>query len=206
MKKLIVLCGVALTVVLLTLPLVGCGGSEYRLSKSEKQKVVKIALNTPEVSERLEEEGQYVVRFMWMAVVWRDSEPSEVQFFYCDELEKRPGSVSESAVFYPGVIIYIAGQPGSLIVAVSLDTEQTVHVKHLSVYESPQFSLTLAEDSASKACLLEAFLRNQSVYLPGSRECTASSPSTAQFRQLEGKKRTPFVNPHLQTECGNLDS
>jgi len=137
MKKLIIASSMILTVVLLIFPLVGCSGSEYRLSKSERQEVIRIALNTLEVSETVEEEDQYAVRFMWTAIVWHDSETSEVHFFYSDEIEKRPDFVPESAVFYPGVTIYL-GKQGALNVAVSLDMEQAVYVERLSVYRTPQ--------------------------------------------------------------------
>jgi hypothetical protein len=133
--------GLWLTISLLlivALLVVGCTGhpkgieSLRWLTDAEKDRLIEIALNTPEALSLLEKGSQYETRVGWAAINWRDN-GGEVTLFDYECVEKGvPEGVPESAEFYSQVEIYI-GEPDYypkylLNVAINPDTGKVVHV------------------------------------------------------------------------------
>jgi len=115
--------------------------SPRELTDSEKDRIVKIALNTPEVLKQLETNKQYKMRDVdWIAIVWDNSQWS-AYWRILPEWETDPNYslVLESALFYPAVTISF-GDPEDwqITVAVDLDTEKSVFVQEYPAQKGPQ--------------------------------------------------------------------
>jgi hypothetical protein len=106
----------------------GCSGGQFRLSESEKGKVIEIALNTPEASKWLEEENEYRIgEVEWYAI--EDSVSWHLLPY--DDVETNPNYqlVPESAVWYPGVTIAVGEDTiTQMQIAIDLETEKAVMI------------------------------------------------------------------------------
>lgn len=110
-----------------------------QLTDSEKEKVIEIALNTPEALRQLEEESTYRTNLSWIAIVWEDSGYSEWWGLDYEVVENGiPAFVSKSAVFYPRVVIDF-GEPAQwqVSVAVDLEAEKVVLVEENPARNAP---------------------------------------------------------------------
>jgi len=124
----------------------GCAGhpeglkNPRELTNSEKDKIVEIALNTPEALRQLETENKYKITDVdWLAIVWDNSQWSS--YLHIDsEWETDPNLklVPESAAFYPVVSIRF-GEPEQWLVAVAvdLDTEKVALVQEYPARKGP---------------------------------------------------------------------
>ena len=119
------------------------------LTEDEKNRVIEIALHTPEAERAREEYGpQYTASLDWVAIVWGNSEYSEWRSFDYDIVETgvprgtveinpegssekiRVEGVSESAEFYSWVVINFGGPPQwQVYVAVNPDTGKVALVE-----------------------------------------------------------------------------
>ena len=138
---------VASLLVIVALLVGGCAGhpegmkSPRRLTDNEEDKVVEIALNTPEALRQLETENKYKTEEVdWLAIVWDNSRWS-AYWHIRSEWETDPNLelVPESAVFYPAVTIRF-GEPEqwTVTVAVDLDTEKAVLVQEHPARKGPR--------------------------------------------------------------------
>lgn len=101
---------VAISLLVVALLMSGCGHSKgmnspQELTEEEKVRVVEIALNTPQVSEWLEAEGEYEITSLgWYAI-----DDGTWWCFDYDGVETDPNRqlVPESARWYPGVTIRV---------------------------------------------------------------------------------------------------
>lgn len=101
------------------------------LTDGEKDKVIKIALNTPEASRQQERESIYKTELGWIAIVWENSEPAAWWALDYETVEAGiPAYVPKSAVIYTRVLIHF-GEPEKwqVMVAVDLETEEAVLVE-----------------------------------------------------------------------------
>lgn len=114
--------------------------SPAALSEAEKNKVIEIALDTPEAQQHLEEESSYTTDLVWVAIVWRGGEAAEIRYLPFENPQSDPNYrlVPEEAVWYPGATIRF-GQPSSRVVqaAVDLETDQPVNVMSSPDLSSP---------------------------------------------------------------------
>jgi len=99
------------------------------LTDEEKDKVIEIALNTPEAIEIGKEYGINRTSISWVAIVWRYN-ASELRGLDYEMVDKIPGNVPETAEFYSRVEIYF-GEPERVLmrVAVNPDTGEVAHVE-----------------------------------------------------------------------------
>jgi hypothetical protein len=105
------------------------------LADEEKVKVVEIALKTPEAVKAQTEYGYNETRLGWIAIVGRDSQPSEwLALGYDWSADPNFSLVPGAAEYYSEVVINF-GQPPQwqVYVAVNPDTGQAV-----TVMENPQ--------------------------------------------------------------------
>ena len=123
----------------------GCTGhpkgmkSPRELTEGEKDRVMEIALNTPQASKWRTKESKYKTGLRWIAVVWENSEASEwLSLDYEWEADENYQFIPESAIIYPEVIICF-GEPRQWIVqvAVDLDTEKVVLVEEYPARGGP---------------------------------------------------------------------
>jgi len=130
----------AISLLVIVALLAGCAGhpegmeSPRRLTDNEKDKVVEIALNTPEALRQLETESKYKTEVDWIAIVWNNSQCSA--WWHIDyewETDENLKNVPESAVFYPQVGIRF-GEPEEWLVAVAVDLETE---KAVLIHEYP---------------------------------------------------------------------
>jgi len=143
------LWGKLLLPIVLLILLSGCTGypkgwqSPRELTNNEKDRIVEIALNTPEVLKQLETNKEYKTRDVdWIAIVWDNSQWSAYWRIRPEwETDPNYNLVSESAVFYPAVTI-IFGDPEDwqITVAVDLDTEKSVFVQEYPAQKGPQIA------------------------------------------------------------------
>jgi len=114
------------------------------LTDAEKDRVIEIALNTPEALKQLEKESHYETSLSWIAIVWDNSEYSEYRGLDYEWVEEKilppppkdmpPGvvmsTVPESAEFYSRVVINFGEPPRwQVMVAVNPDTEKVALVE-----------------------------------------------------------------------------
>jgi len=106
------------------------------LTDAEKDRVIEIALSTPEALKRLEKENNYETRLSWVAIVWDNSRSSEywgLDYEWVDEKVLPPppedmprgivmSTVPESAEFYSRVVINF-GEPAQWQVAVAINPD-----------------------------------------------------------------------------------
>jgi hypothetical protein len=112
------------------------------LTDAEKDRVIEIALNTPEALGLLETETYYEASVRWVAINWLNDHVAELWGFdYEDVDEGVPENVPESAELYSQVEIYIAGAtyyPKHLIrVAINPDTGEVAHVERHPLKKIP---------------------------------------------------------------------
>jgi len=136
------------TLLVILVPLVsGCAGhpkgwkSPRELTDIEKDRVVEIALNTPEALRQLETENKHkTTEVDWLAIVWDNSRWS-AYWHIRSEWETDPNYelVSEAAVFYPAVTIRF-GEPEEWLVTVAVDlgTEKAVLVQEYPARKGPR--------------------------------------------------------------------
>lgn len=101
------------------------------LTDDEKDKVIEIALNTPEALRQQEGDSIYKTELGWIAIVWEDSESATWWALDYETVETGiPAYVPKSAVIYPRVLIHW-GEPEKwqVMVAVDLETEEAVLVE-----------------------------------------------------------------------------
>jgi len=113
----------------------GCASKGIKpLTDSEKDRLREIALNTPEVSEKLEGAKAYKIEVSWIAIDWHNSEAvAWASLDYEDIADGNPPQfVSESATIYPLVLIRF-GEPEQTLVMVAIDRdmEKVVLVEEL---------------------------------------------------------------------------
>jgi hypothetical protein len=100
------------------------------LTDDEKEKVLEIALKTPEALAQLEKLSHYDAKLNWNAIVWRDSEISEWRSLDYDwETDPNTSLVTAGSEYYAAVVINF-GQPPQwqVYVAVNPDTGKAVTV------------------------------------------------------------------------------
>ena len=131
----------------------GCTGhpkgmkSLRELTDSEKERVIEIALNTPEALKWREKQRYYDTSLDWVAMVWDGSEYEYSEWRWIDyewEADENLKYVPEAAVFYPLVTIWFVSPRRWVIlvrwviqVAVDLETEKVVLVHEYPPKESP---------------------------------------------------------------------
>jgi hypothetical protein len=104
------------------------------LTDDEKDRLIEIALSTPEALRQLEEESVYKAEVNWIAVdnsTWWKVDYEAVE-------SGIPAYVPQSAVFYSHVLIRF-GEPEQwqVMVAVDLDTEKVVFVEENPARNGP---------------------------------------------------------------------
>jgi heat shock protein HslJ len=160
MASLLVISMVSLLVILILL-ISGCAGhpeglkNPRELTDIEKDRVVEIALNTPEALRQLETENKYkTTEIDWLAIAWSNSQWSAYSHIDSEwETDPNLELVPESAAFYPVVSIRF-GEPEQWIVqvAVDLDTEKVALVQQYPAKKGPQ-AVTLED----KEWVLESY-------------------------------------------------
>jgi len=91
------------------------------LTEEEKDKVIEIALNTPEALKQLEKDSHYNTKLSWIAIVWENSEYSEWWGIDYDwKTDPNLGLVSGAAEFYSRVGINF-GEPPQWQVSVAIN-------------------------------------------------------------------------------------
>ena len=126
---------VASLLVVMALLVGGCAGhpkgmkSLRWLTEEEKEKVIEIALNTPEAKEAKEKYGVYRMGFSWVAIKNNESGGSNLWGFDYEMVDNIPENIPRDTEFYSRVEIYF-GEPEQLLmtIAVDLDTEKAIHV------------------------------------------------------------------------------
>jgi hypothetical protein len=107
------------------------GRLPWKLTASEKEKVIEIALNTPEVSEWLESQQEYRVSDISWYALW-DGGMAHFSEERVANLEVgAPGGPPNEADFYPGLTII--GDERQLQIAIDLTSE-------IAVYNSGPYS------------------------------------------------------------------
>jgi len=99
------------------------------LTDAEKDRVIEIALNTPEAKEAREKYGVYRTGFSWVAIKSNESGGLNLWGLDYEMVDKIPENIPRDAKFYSQVEIYF-GEPEQLLmrIAVDLDTEKAVRV------------------------------------------------------------------------------
>ena len=101
------------------------------LGDEEREKVIEIALKTPEALKQLEKDRHYNIKLGWIAIVWEDSKDSEWWGIDYDwKTDPNLGLVSGAAEYYSEVIITFGEPPQwQVYVAVNPDTGKAVCVQ-----------------------------------------------------------------------------
>jgi len=143
-SKLKLLAGIMI-LSLINIILVGCAGHPgglnrpRQLTDDEKAEVIEIALNTPEVQQKLETKSHYTTEINWLAVTWNGSKWSA--YYHVDsnwENDPNLKNVPGSAAFYPYVLIHFM-EPAAwqIATAVDLDTGKVVLVHEYPASKGP---------------------------------------------------------------------
>jgi hypothetical protein len=100
------------------------------LTDAEKERVVEIALGTPQAIEAKETYGTYRIILGWVGIVWRVNHASELWGIDYEMVDNVPDNVPQSAEYYSRVDIYF-GEPERVLlrVAVNPDTGKVAHVE-----------------------------------------------------------------------------
>jgi hypothetical protein len=107
------------------------------LTDEEKDKVIEIALNTPEAIEIGKEYGINRTSISWVAIVWRYN-ASELWGLDYEMAGKIPDNVPKSAEFYSRVDVYFGEPERALMrVAVNPDTGEVAHVETHPLKNAP---------------------------------------------------------------------
>ena len=125
----------------------GCAGhpkgmkSLRWLTDAEKDRVIEIALNTPEAASAREGYRHYEASVKWVAINWRNHHAAElcVLDYEYEQLAKWISEhVPESAEFYSQVEIYFGEPPQCLLsVAINPDTGKVAFVTSLGLKIPP---------------------------------------------------------------------
>ncbi len=97
------------------------------LTDAEKEKVIQIALKTPEAKSALETYGIYKAEFQWAAIVWEGSVIKEHRVINYDIVEWGiPPELPASAIIYPHILFHFgelepAYPEGRYLVDVTVD-------------------------------------------------------------------------------------
>lgn len=132
-KGLLLAAGLLATLALLA---VGCNGhpkgmeSLRWLTDAEKDRVIEIALEVPELAGAKEAYGVYTTEFRWVAIEWLDNGANLTWLDY-DYVEAGiPAAISESAEFYSGIIIDFGEPPrDEYRLAINPDTGEVASVE-----------------------------------------------------------------------------
>ena len=107
------------------------------LTDDEKDRLVEIALNTPEALRYLENESKYEIEVTWVALGWKNSKAGEWHPLDYEEIAdgNLPSDrliLAESVTIHPQVYIRV-GEPVRMSISVAFDreTEKVVHVELL---------------------------------------------------------------------------
>ena len=148
-KTITKLWGKLLLPIILLILVNGCVGqskgweSPRELTNNEKDRIVEIALNTPEVLKQLETNKEYKTRDVdWIAIVWDNSQWSAYWRIRPEwETDPNYNLVPKSAVFYPAVTV-VLGDPEDwqITVAVDFDTEKSVFVQEYPAQKGPKIA------------------------------------------------------------------
>ena len=93
------------------------------LTDEEKEKVIEIALKTPEALKQFEKDSHYNTKLSWIAIVWENSEYSEWWGIDYDwKTDPNLGLVSGAAEFYSRVVINF-GEPPQWQVSVAINPD-----------------------------------------------------------------------------------
>ena len=114
------------------------------LTDEEKNRMIEIALNTPEALEWLDELGTYEARLSWIAVIWEGEEGGSINQYWVLDYDVAedgiPASVSNSARIYSRVLINFGEPPRWMVsVAVDPDTGTVVLVEEYPYRTGPDF-------------------------------------------------------------------
>lgn len=112
----------------------------HPLSEAEKEKVIQIALDTPEASAQLQKGLKYTASLDWVGIVWVGTHASEEWGFDYDAVEKGiPSNIPQSAIIYSRAQLSFGEPPEVLIrVAVDIPTEKAVFVESYPLKKLPQ--------------------------------------------------------------------
>jgi len=125
------------------------------LTDNEKDRLIEIALDTPEVSKWLKNGSIYKAEVGWIAIVWKNSEAGEWHVLDYEEVANGspPQYIPESATIYPSVLIRV-GEPEQVHVHVAFDqeTEQVVLVELLPVIDLVDPSLNHKPSDITRFC------------------------------------------------------
>jgi len=108
------------------------------LTDIEKNRVIEIALHTPEATEWLKKESKYRTTLAWVSIVWWRGEASEIRYLPFEKPETDPNYqlVPQEAAWYPGVVIHF-GEPSQFVIQVAVDLAKG---KAVDVMSSPDLS------------------------------------------------------------------
>lgn len=101
------------------------------LTAEEKEKVVEIALKTPEALKQMEKFDQYDIALDWVAIVWENSEVSEWRVIDYDWKNDPNFSLGSAGAEYYSEVLINFGDPHKwqVYVAVNPDTGRAVYVQ-----------------------------------------------------------------------------
>ncbi|MFC1987415.1 hypothetical protein ACFLVH_02595 [Chloroflexota bacterium] len=133
------------SLILAVLLLASCAGhprgmkSLRWLTDAEKERVIEIALNTPEALQAREAYGPYTTSLGWVAVNWRNGSDHFGLDYEYEQLDQWIAEhVPESAEYYSQVIIDFGEPPQSeLRVAVNPDTGKVAYVGQYGLKKPP---------------------------------------------------------------------
>ena len=101
------------------------------LTDKEKEKVIEIALKTPEALKQLEKDSHYDAKLSWIAIVWENSEYSEWWGIDYDwKTDPNLSLVSGAAEIYSRVVINFGEPPQwQVMAAINPDTGRVALVE-----------------------------------------------------------------------------
>ena len=114
----------------------GCASKAIKpLTNTEKNRLIEIALNHPEVSKWLKEPSVYKIEVGWVGLGWSDSKATGWMRFDYEEIAdgNLPSDrryLAERVTIYPEVYIRV-GEPVGMFISVAFDreTKEVVHVE-----------------------------------------------------------------------------
>jgi hypothetical protein len=117
------------------------------LTDEERDRLVEIALDVPEVSEQVEKATAYKLEVKWVALVHKGLEVVDWGILTDEEAEMGiPQGFLSSFTIYPGVLVrLLSPERLQFIVAVDLDEEKVMHVEMVPI--NPTAGLMLPEET-----------------------------------------------------------
>ena len=105
------------------------------LTDEERDRLVEIALDVPEVSEQMEKATAYKLEVKWVALVYKGSEVVDWGVLTDEEAETGvPQGFLSSFTIYPGVLVrFLSPERLQFIVVVNLDEEEVTHVEKVPI-------------------------------------------------------------------------